>query len=212
MSLIEIAAVITTALGVWLQARRSLWNFPLALAGTALYMWVFFDAKLYSDMLLQILFAVTMIYGWVHWSQGVVPDGTIAVVVPPRGELARGLAGGSLGIVCLGYPMAHYTNAAAPWLDATLTSYSFVASLWLARCYIENWWVWIALDVVYVGLYVAKGLYPTAALHAGLLILCCYALLQWRRALLQQRLAQQGREPSQPTPAAAQRLVGEAQP
>jgi nicotinamide mononucleotide transporter len=207
MSLIEIVAVITTALGVWLQARRSLLNFPLNLMGVALYLWVFFDAKLYSDMLLQCFFAATLIYGWVQWSQGTISDGTIAVVVLPRRELMLGLIGGSIGIVCLGYPMAHYTNAAAPWLDATLTSYSLVANFWLARCYIENWWLWIALDVVYVGLYAVKGLYPTAALYAGLLILCCYALLQWRRAVFQQRV-----ESSQPTPELPQRPVEEAQP
>ena len=207
MSLTEIVAVITTALGVWLQARRSRWNFPLNLVGVALYMWVFFDAKLYSDMLLQVFFAATLVYGWVQWSRGTIPDGTIAVVVPPRRELVLGMMGGTLGIVCLGYPMAHYTNAAAPWLDATLTSYSLVANFWLARCYIENWWLWIALDVVYVGLYAVKGLYPTSALYAGLLILCCYALVQWRRAL-----SHQHEESSQPTPAPPQRPVEEAQP
>ena len=207
MSGVEIVAVILTALGVWLQARRSIVSYPLNLAGVALYLWVFFDARLYSDMLLQGFFAATLIYGWVQWSRGVISDGTVAIVVPSRRELVLGLTGGSLGIVCLGYPMAHYTNAAAPWLDATLTSYSLVANLWLARCYIENWWLWIALDVVYVGLYAAKGLYPTAALYAGLLVLCCYALVQWRRALLQQHA-----QSSQPTPEPPQQPLEEAQP
>lgn len=207
MSGIEVVAVILTALGVWLQARRSIVSYPLNLAGVALYLWVFFDARLYSDMLLQGFFAATLIYGWVQWSRGVISDGTVAIVVPSRRELVLGLAGGSLGIVFLGYPMAHYTNAAAPWLDATLTSYSLVANLWLARCYIENWWLWIALDVVYVGLYASKGLYPTSALYAGLLVLCCYALVQWRRALLQQHV-----QVSQPTPKPRQRPLEEAQP
>ena len=207
MSGIEVVAVILTALGVWLQARRSIVSYPLNLAGVALYLWVFFDARLYSDMLLQVFFAATLIYGWVQWSRGVISDGTVAIVVPSRRELVLGLAGGSLGIVCLGYPMAHYTNAAAPWLDATLTSYSLVANLWLARCYVENWWLWIALDVVYVGLYAAKGLYPTSALYAGLLVLCCYALVQWRRALVQQHV-----QVSQPSPKLRQWPLEDAQP
>lgn len=188
MSAIEIIAVVMTALGVWLQARRSLVSFPVNLVGVALYTWVFFEAKLYSDMLLQGFFAATLIYGWVQWTRGVIPDGTVAVAIPSRRELLLGLAAGALGIVCLGYPMARFTNAAAPWLDATLTSYSLVANLWLARCYIQNWWLWIALDVVYVGLYAAKRLYPTAGLYVFLMILCCYALVKWRRALAQQML------------------------
>jgi nicotinamide mononucleotide transporter len=93
MSLIEIGAVILTALGVWLQARRNLWSFPLNLLGAVLYLWVFFNAKLYSDMLLQLFFAATLAYGWVRWSKGVVPDGTIAVAVLPKRDLLLGLGG-----------------------------------------------------------------------------------------------------------------------
>jgi nicotinamide mononucleotide transporter len=182
MSWIEVVAVVFTAIGVWLQARRSLASFPVSLVGVALYIGIFFHAKLYSDMLLQGFFAATLLYGWVQWTRGVIPDGTVAVVIASRFELACGLAAGAVGIGILGYPMAHYTNAAAPWLDATLTSYSLVANVWLARCYIENWWLWIALDVIYVGLYSSKHLYPTAGLYAFLMILCAYALVQWRRS------------------------------
>jgi nicotinamide mononucleotide transporter len=189
MSYIEIAAALLTACGVWLQAKRSLMNFPANLAGTALYAWVFFSARLYSDMLLQGFFAATLIYGWIKWAGDVISDGAVIVVVPPRRELLLGMAAGAVGIVVLGYPMAHYTNAAAPWLDATLTSYSLVANFWLARCYIENWWLWIALDVVYVALYSAKHLYPTSLLYAVLLVLCIYAFVKWQGALKRQLLA-----------------------
>jgi nicotinamide mononucleotide transporter len=183
MSAVEIIAVILTAWGVWLQAKRRMLSFPVNLGGVALYAWVFFQAKLYSDLLLQVFFAATLVYGWLQWRQGVVPDGTVSVIIPARRELLQGLAAGALGVLVLGYPMAHYTDAAAPWLDATLTSFSLVANFWLARRYIENWPLWITLDVVYVGLYAYKGLYPTAGLYAFLLGLCCYAFVQWRRAL-----------------------------
>jgi nicotinamide mononucleotide transporter len=193
MSSIEVVAVVVTAIGVWLQALRRIVSFPVNLAGVALYMWIFFGARLYSDMLLQVFFAATLLYGWVQWTRGVIPDGSVAVVVPSARELAWGVAAGAAGIGILGYPMSHYTNAAAPWLDATLTSYSLVANLWLARCYIQNWWLWIALDVVYVGLYASKHLYPTAGLYAFLMILCSYALVKWQRALKeQQRLTPAG--------------------
>jgi nicotinamide mononucleotide transporter len=186
MSWIEMIAVVLTALGVWLQARRSLLNFPANLLGVALYLWIFFDARLYSDMLLQVFFAATLCYGWIQWTRGVIPDGTVAVVTPSTKEISWGVAAGLAGIGLLGYPMAHYTNAAAPWLDATLTSFSLVANLWLARCYLINWWLWIALDVIYVGLYSTKHLYLTAGLYAFLMALCSYALVQWQRAAKEQ--------------------------
>ena len=183
MSPLEFLAVVLTAWGVWLQARRRMLSFPVNLAGVLLYSWIFFQAKLYSDLLLQGFFAATLVYGWVQWTRGVVPDGTVSVVIPQRRELLLGIAAGVVGIGLLGYPMSHYTDAAAPWLDATLTSFSLVANFWLARRYIENWPLWIALDVVYVGLYAYKSLYLTAGLYGFLLVLCCYAYAQWRRAL-----------------------------
>ena len=178
--------MILTAWGVWLQAKRRMLSFPVNLAGVVLYAWIFFQAKLYSDLLLQGFFAATLAYGWVQWRRGIVPDGSVSVVIPRRSELLAGLAAGAVGILLLGYPMSHYTDAAAPWLDATLTSYSLIANFWLARRYIENWPLWITLDVVYVGLYAYKGLYPTSGLYAFLLLLCCYAFVQWRRALAAQ--------------------------
>ena len=182
-------AAALTAWGGWLQARRRMLSFPVNLAGVALYAWVFFHAKLYSDLLLQCFFAATLAYGWVQWTRGVVPDGTVSVVAPTRRELLLGTAAGVAGILVLGYPMSHFTDAAAPWLDATLTSFSLVANFWLARRYIENWPLWIALDVVYVGLYGYKHLFVTALLYGFLLVLCCYAFAEWRRALAGQAQA-----------------------
>lgn len=183
MSPIEVVAAALTAWGVWLQARRRMLSFPVNLAGVALYAWVFFHAKLYSDLLLQGFFAATLAYGWVQWTRGVVPDGTVSVVRPRRQELLLGVVAGVIGGLALGSYMSHNTDAAAPWLDATLTSFSLVANVWLARRYIENWPLWILLDVVYVGLYAVKHLFVTSLLYAFLLVLCCYAFAAWRRTL-----------------------------
>jgi nicotinamide mononucleotide transporter len=191
MSPVEILAAVLTAWGVWLQGRRRLLNFPVNLVGVLLYAWVFFHAKLYSDLLLQVFFAATLGYGWWQWTRGIVPDGTVSVATPRRTELLLGVAAGVVGIVLLGYPMSTYTDAAAPWLDAALTSFSLVANLWLARRYIINWWLWIGLDVIYVGLYAYKGLYITAGLYFILLVLCCYALVEWRRAVKRQAVPAQ---------------------
>ena len=73
-------------------------------------------------------------------------------------------------------------GAALPWLDATLMSYSLVASWWQARKHIVSWWLWIAVDLVYVGEYFYKGLRPTAVLYAGLVALAALGLRAWKHA------------------------------
>jgi nicotinamide mononucleotide transporter len=182
MSPLEMAAFIVNTLGLWLMARRNLLCWPVCLVGVALLGWVFLDAKLYSDMLLQGFFAVANIYGWMNWKAGAVPDGTVAVAKPTLREMGIGFVAGAIGAAVLGYAMAHYTDAAAPWLDSVIASYSIVAQFWTARRFIESWWLWIALDVISIGLYLFKGLNVTAALYLILMVLCFYGIVDWRKA------------------------------
>ena len=97
------------------------------------------------------------------------------------GEAALGLIVGALGALLLGSLMATYTDAAVPWLDASLTAFSLVASVWAARKYVASWWLWIVLDVVYVGMYLFKDLHLTAGLYAGFILLALYGWREWRR-------------------------------
>jgi nicotinamide mononucleotide transporter len=88
---------------------------------------------------------------------------------------------GAVGVVILGFPARHL-HAALPFLDAALASYSLVGSWWQARKHIANWWLWIAVDTVYVGEYVYKDLWLTAILYAGLVVLAVIGLRDWRHA------------------------------
>ena len=183
MSPLEIVAVIVSVLGVWLTTLRKPLCWPVGLASVILYAKVFFDAKLYSDLLLQGFFAGMIVYGWYGWrrSAGVIGGGVVVGGVPPRGWVT-GIAGGGLGTVLLGGMMAHFTDAAVPWLDAGLTSFSLVAQYWTARRWIENWWVWIAVDVIYTGLFLYKELYLTAGLYAFFIGLAARGLWSWNAA------------------------------
>jgi nicotinamide mononucleotide transporter len=88
---------------------------------------------------------------------------------------------GAVGSVALG-ELAKRLHAALPFLDATLTSYSLVASWWQARKHTANWWLWIAVDVTYIGEYLYKDLRATALLYAILVGLAVLGLRDWRRA------------------------------
>jgi nicotinamide mononucleotide transporter len=178
---IEIAGTITTVLGIWFTTRRMLVCWPVVLIADFLYLVVFYRARLFSDALLQCFFVGFTIYGWWHWWRGVVEEGEVRVVpLAPKGWIA-GLAAGAIGAVLLGLLMVRI-GAALPHLDATLTSFSLVASWWGARKYIANWWLWIAVDLVYIGEYLYKGLQLTALLYAGLVVLAVLGLREWRRA------------------------------
>lgn len=178
---LEIAGTITTILGILFTTRRMLICWPVVLAADFLYLIVFYRARLFSDALLQCFFVAFTLYGWWHWWRGVVQDGEVRVVSLSLKDLISGLIAGAVGAVLLGWIMVR-VGAALPHLDAALTSYSLVASWWGARKYIANWWLWIVVDLVYIGEYLYKGLQLTALLYAGLVVLAVYGLREWRRA------------------------------
>ena len=183
---LEIAGVVTTVLGIWLSTRRLLICWPITLAADIIYLIVFYRARLYSDALLQVFFIVFTLYGWWHWWRGVREEGEVRVVPLRFTSMTAALAAGVVGSFVLGI-IARRLHAALPYLDATLTSYSLVASWWQARKHIANWWLWIVVDVVYVGEYIYKDLYLTAVLYAGLVGLAVLGLLDWGRAAARTR-------------------------
>ncbi|MDE1169453.1 MAG: nicotinamide riboside transporter PnuC [Pseudomonas sp.] len=196
MSNLEILAVLVNVLGVWLTARRTAWCWPVNVVAVLLYVWIFYDVKLYSDMLLQVLFAFLQGYGWWRWHTGRMDQGKVRVERLPAKLALLSLVIGALLSLLLGTAMAHFTDAAVPWLDATLTGYSLVASYWAARKFVASWWLWIVLDAVYTGLYYYKALPLTAALYAGFIGLAIYGLRAWQRDLAQQPAQPGTLEPS----------------
>jgi nicotinamide mononucleotide transporter len=178
---VELAGFATTWVGIWLTTKRLLICWPVVLAADIFYFAVFFQARLYSDALLQVFFVVFTLYGWWHWWRGIRKDGDVRVVpLSIRGWIV-GLVAGAAGAFALGWLMVRI-GAALPHLDAALTSYSLVASWWQARKHTANWWLWIAIDGVYIGEYAYKDLWLTAALSAGLVVLAVLGLIDWRRA------------------------------
>jgi nicotinamide mononucleotide transporter len=182
MSGLEIVAVITSFLAIWLTARRALLCWPINLVACALYFKLFLDVRLYADMVLQALFAIGIVYGWVVWARGKADSGTIVVVPLRPVPAASALAAGALGAIAIGWFTSHHTDAALPWIDATLSSFSLVAQYWAARRHAANWLAWIVLDSLYVGMFVFKALLLTAGLYAAMVLLAVFGYRQWRRA------------------------------
>jgi len=179
---VELAGVITTALGIWLTTRRNLLCWPIVLLADVIYLIVYYRVLLLSDMILQAFFFVFTIYGWWHWWRGKREEGEIRIEPLGLKNLVIALALGVAGSVALG-SLTVRLHAALPYLDAALASFSLVGSWWQARKHIANWWLWIVVDAVYVGEYIYKGLWLTAALYTGLVGLAILGLRDWRRAV-----------------------------
>jgi len=178
----ELAGALLSAWGVWLTARRRMLSWPVGFAACLVYGWVFLDARLYSDALLQGAFALFIAYGWYRWRRNLGGDGRVRVAPLPAAHALAALGVGAVGAVGLGWAMHAWTDAALPWLDAALTAFSLVAQWWQDRRHTAAWWLWIAVDVVYVGEYAYKQLRLTSALYAGFVLLAAIGLRAWRRA------------------------------
>lgn len=178
---LEVSGFLTTLIGIWLTTRRLLVCWPVVLVSDVLYLIVFYRARLFSDALLQLFFIAFTLYGWWHWWRGVREEGEVRVVPLSLTGWLIGILAGAAGSFVLGWLMVRI-GAALPHLDAALASYSLVASWWQARKHTANWWLWIAVNLVYIGEYLYKGLVLTAVLYLLLIVLAVMGLVDWRRA------------------------------
>jgi nicotinamide mononucleotide transporter len=189
MSPLEMVAFIVSVLGVWLTTARSLWNYPFSLLSVVLYGVIFYQVKLYADMGLQAIFAATLLYGLWQWRSHRASGGKVLVTRVRPIEVVASIVFGIAGAVALGFLLYSHTDASLPWVDSALLAGSLVGSIWAARRNLESWWVWIIVDVVYVGVYVLKHLYLTAVLYAAFVVLAVFGLRRWQAALVVQAAA-----------------------
>ncbi|MCR5888693.1 nicotinamide riboside transporter PnuC [Hymenobacter sp. J193] len=185
---LEWVAVLTGFACVWLAARESLWNFPIAIFSCALYVVVYYRAQLYSDSLLQTLFIGLSLYGWYEWLYGGRSKTPLVVTrTRPIEWLVCGLfvAAFTLGF---GYYLQRHTDAALPHWDSFTTATSLAAQYLLMRKRLENWWLWIIVDIIYVPILWYKELYPTSGLYALYLGLAAYGYWQWRKSMKKEEL------------------------
>jgi nicotinamide mononucleotide transporter len=182
MSPIEIIAVSFGIANIVLVARRSIWNFPVALVMVTLYARIFWDAKLYSDAGLQGFFFACNLYGWWAWRRHKADAGSVLVERLTPVALVGWIAGSGAAIMGWGSFMAAHTNASLPYADAAVAMLSVAAQLLMIWRKLENWYWWIAVNIISVWLYATTGLYLTTALYALFLILALWGLSRWRSA------------------------------
>jgi nicotinamide mononucleotide transporter len=181
MSLLEALAALLGLANILLIIRRSVWNYPFALAMVALYAMIFAEAKLYSDAGLQVFFFAINLYGWWSWRANEASAGEIVVERLGRSGRMLWLAATATASLIWGTVMHITTDAAYPWWDASIACWSVAAQILMTRRYIENWHGWIAVNLISIPLYGIKGLWLTCGLYAIFLAMAVWGLIEWRR-------------------------------
>jgi nicotinamide mononucleotide transporter len=182
VSPIEIVAALLGLANIALVVRRSLWNYPFALAMVTLYAWVYFHQKLYSDALLQGFFFALNLYGWWNWRHARADTGTVRVETLSAFARAAWLTGSGVATLGWGALMHRFTDAHYPWWDGAILVLSVAAQILQSRRNWECWLLWIAIDLLAIPLFAIKGMLPTMVLYCVFLAMSVLGLVDWLKA------------------------------
>lgn len=178
---------IGTGLGllcVYLIIRENIFCWPVGIATIGIYTHIFFEAKLYSDVLLQGVYLLLHIYGWCYWIKR-KPDSEAPLLIQALTGQAKmaWITSAIASTYTLGFIMSHYTDASVPYFDAATTTISLIAQWLMTRKFIENWLVWIFVDLLAASIYIYKGLNLTAFLYIVYACMGTYGFASWKRSL-----------------------------
>ena len=188
----ELLGFITGAICVWLQVKEKVWNWPAGIANNIFYVVVFWHSGLYADSLLQWFYISISIYGWWNWLHGGTAQSRLRISRTSSAGMIIYITLTGIGTIVFHQLLRRYTNSTVPFWDGLTTAMSLTAQYMLTRKIIENWWWWIAVDVIYIALYVYKRLYLTSLLYAIFLGMCIVGWREWKL-----RIAHRGAATSQ---------------
>lgn len=185
---IELLASVLGILYVILAIRQNIWCWMAGIINVVLYIFIFLNARLYGDMALQVFYLLMSIYGWYSWKFSKSKNKEVLVVT----QLTQN--SGFLLLVILtilsvgfGYLLS-FTNSDIPYWDGLTTALGLIATWMIARKIIENWLVWIFTDLLCVGIYYYKELYPTAIFYLIMAILAVVAYYKWKKDMRRNNL------------------------
>jgi nicotinamide mononucleotide transporter len=188
-SCLELFGVVLGVITVYLSTIENIWSWPTGLLNAGAFAVVFFRTGLYSDAGLQVIYFILSLYGWYEWLYGGTGHTELHVSRTPAKQWPILVAIGVIGWLVLATITSRLPGAALPYADAALVSSSLIAQYMLTRKYIENWLLWIVINVFYIGMLIIKGLRLTAFNYAIYLVLAVLGYLSWRRSERAQALS-----------------------
>ncbi|MDA1080613.1 MAG: nicotinamide riboside transporter PnuC [Gemmatimonadetes bacterium] len=191
MNPLEVVAVVFGLVSVWLASRQHIASWPTAIVNVAIFFVLFWEARLYADSVLQLFYLTLSAYGWWAWLHGGPRKARLRVSRAGRRVWAVGAPMALVGGLTLGTVLARYTDSPVPYIDAMLTSTSLFAQWMMTRKMLENWIVWIIADIVYVPMFISRGLPFTSVQYAVFLVLAVMGFVGWRKSWNADRAAAQ---------------------
>lgn len=179
-TLLEWIGAITGIGCVYLAAKQSIWNWPVAIISVLSYTIVFFESQLYGDAGLQVYFLGTSVYGWYFWIRKKQRHEKPVTSLSFK-ELAITIIVTIALSLLLGLFLKNFTPTNVPYIDGFCTAISFIAQILMTRKILQNWALWIFVDICYVPLYIYKNLYVTAVLYVILLVLAWLGHVDWQK-------------------------------
>ena len=187
MTWIEVLGFVTGAVSVAFAVRESAWNWPVGIANNVFFFILFWKAKLYADALLQVVYVIISIYGWWNWLRGGIGRSKLPIT---KTRLRTGLLlflVTAISTAVMAYVLHRFTDSQVPFGDGVTTALSITAQYMLSRKLLENWWVWMTADVIYIILYCYKALYLTGLLYAVFFAMCIVGYTGWRKSIIELR-------------------------
>lgn len=186
LSPLELSAVMLAIAYLILAIRQNIWCWLCAGISTAIYIYLFADAKLYMESFLNVFYFVMAIYGWYVWHFGKSGDDELPVAVWPRSVHMIAIAVIVAMSFASGFLLDRFTDAEFPYIDSMTTWSAIWATFLVARKVLENWWYWLVIDTVSIFIYWARDLELTSLLFVIYVVLVPVGLLSWTRSYRQQ--------------------------
>lgn len=182
---IEVCGSLTGFIYLFFSIRQHYLTWPIGLLNALFYVVVFFNSKIYADMVLQFYYVTISIYGWWCWLHGSASGHSLEVSETSRKLWLKLLVMSVLLFCTIAAILLSYTDSPVPYWDSLTTSLSIVATWMLAKKKIEHWLVWVVVDFISIGLFIVKELYPTTLLFMVYTVLAVYGYFEWRKSLIQ---------------------------
>lgn len=189
MNYLEILGTLTGILYLYLEYRVNAWLWVVSVVMPAIYIVVYYEAGLYADFGISVYYILASVYGLICWLKGKnkeensVGDNPEITTMPKRFYPSLSIIFAIL-FVGIGYVLNRFTDSTVALPDAFTTALSIIAMWMLARKYVEQWLVWIVVDVASVALYVYKDLWFTAGLYLAYAVIAVFGYRKWKRIML----------------------------
>jgi nicotinamide mononucleotide transporter len=187
----ELLAFVSGAWTVWLAMRNNVWSWPIGVLNSAFFVALFWQSRLYFDMSLNVFYVLSGLWGWWTWAHGGEDRTEKPIGRASRLELSLIVLTGGVLTVAM-WQGGLLINDASPFLDALTTALSLGAQWLLMRRLLQNWFFWIAADLIYIPLYLSRDLPLTAVLYGLFLLMCLRGVVEWKAIMGRERLALQG--------------------